>query len=86
MAASSTTESEDEKILSKIIIIGAGMAGLAAANHLLKNGETDFIILEARGRIGGRIVAIEMGNVDHNLKIFITHYVLCMYLLMCSTR
>lgn len=38
------------------------MAGLAAANHFLKNGETDFIMLEARGRIGGRIVAIDMAN------------------------
>ncbi|XP_046429966.1 spermine oxidase [Neodiprion virginianus] len=62
MAESSTRDSDDDQIYSKIIIIGAGMAGLAAANHFLKNGETDFVLLEARGRIGGRIVAIEMGN------------------------
>lgn len=46
----------------KVVIIGAGMAGLSAANHLIKNGLTDFQILEARGRIGGRIVSIDMGT------------------------
>ena len=45
----------------KVIIIGAGMAGLSAANHLIKNGLTDFRILEARGRTGGRIVSIDLG-------------------------
>lgn len=47
---------------SKVLIIGAGMAGLSAANHLVKNGFKDFKILEARNRIGGRIVNIDIGN------------------------
>ncbi|KAI5646016.1 flavin containing amine oxidoreductase domain-containing protein [Phthorimaea operculella] len=38
------------------------MAGLAAANHLLQNGVKDFVILEARNRIGGRIISIPMKN------------------------
>ncbi len=38
----------------RVIIIGAGMAGLAAANALTAAG-VDCIILEARDRIGGRI-------------------------------
>ncbi|KAH8385090.1 hypothetical protein KR200_003881 [Drosophila serrata] len=46
----------------KIVIIGAGMAGLSAANHLLQNGCDDFLILEARGRVGGRIVSIPLSN------------------------
>lgn len=46
----------------KVVIIGAGMAGLSAANHLLQNGCEDFLILEARGRIGGRIVSIPLSN------------------------
>lgn len=46
----------------KIIIIGAGMAGLSAANHLIKNGCSDFIVLEGRKRIGGRIVSIKIGK------------------------
>lgn len=45
-----------------VIIIGAGIAGLSAANHLLKNGIEDFIIIEARKRIGGRIISIPMKN------------------------
>ena len=38
----------------KVIIIGAGLAGLAAAYELLKAGH-DPIILEAQQRVGGRI-------------------------------
>lgn len=57
--------SEDEATTAKkehkVIIIGAGMAGLSAANHLIKNGMTDFRILEARNRSGGRIVSINLG-------------------------
>lgn len=45
----------------QVIIIGAGAAGLSAANSLVKNGIKDFIILEARNRVGGRILSIDMG-------------------------
>ena len=38
----------------KVIIIGAGFAGLAAAKYLHKKG-IDFVILEARNRISGRV-------------------------------
>ena len=38
----------------KVIIIGAGFAGLSAAYSLYKRG-IDFIILEARNRISGRV-------------------------------
>ncbi|KAL7730902.1 hypothetical protein ACLKA6_014147 [Drosophila palustris] len=50
----------------KVLIIGAGMAGLSAANHLLQNGCDDFLIVEARGRVGGRIVSIPL---DNNQKV-----------------
>lgn len=46
----------------KIIIVGAGMAGLSAANHLIKNNINDFMILEGRNRVGGRIIAINIGK------------------------
>lgn len=45
----------------KVVIIGAGVAGLSAANHLSSNGITDYKILEARNRVGGRIISIEIG-------------------------
>lgn len=45
-----------------VLIVGGGMAGLSAAYHLQKNGFDDFILLEARRRIGGRIIQIDIGN------------------------
>ncbi|XP_048266490.1 peroxisomal N(1)-acetyl-spermine/spermidine oxidase [Bombus terrestris] len=62
MIMAESTKTEDDKIKCNILIVGAGMAGLSAANHLLKNQETDFLIVEARGRIGGRIIATKIGN------------------------
>lgn len=44
-----------KNLSSKYIIIGAGLSGLTIAYYLLKNGESDFIILEGRDRVGGRI-------------------------------
>ncbi|KAJ0085775.1 hypothetical protein Patl1_09258 [Pistacia atlantica] len=44
----------DSEIRKKIIIIGAGPAGLTAARHLKRQGFS-VIILEARHRIGGRV-------------------------------
>ena len=57
----SENEATTAKHECKVIIIGAGMAGLSAANHLIKNGLTDFRILEARNRTGGRIVSVDLG-------------------------
>ncbi|KAG5672866.1 hypothetical protein PVAND_002955 [Polypedilum vanderplanki] len=46
----------------KVIIIGAGAAGVAAASRLFQSGVTDFKILEAENRIGGRIHTMKFGN------------------------
>ncbi|KAJ8966263.1 hypothetical protein NQ314_003648 [Rhamnusium bicolor] len=62
MEQNETAEPNNNVHKTKIIIIGGGMAGLSAAYHLTKNGVTDYKILEARGRIGGRIVQIPIGN------------------------
>ncbi|BFF91569.1 peroxisomal N(1)-acetyl-spermine/spermidine oxidase [Drosophila madeirensis] len=59
---SSNSSSSAVSTNAKILIIGAGMAGLSAANHLLQNGCDDFLIVEARGRVGGRIVSIPLSN------------------------
>ena len=48
----------------KIIIIGAGIAGLAAGEYLAKAGITDFKILEATDRTGGRIWSIDVGRLS----------------------
>lgn len=39
----------------KIIVIGAGASGVAAATKLLSNGFKNITILEAENRIGGRV-------------------------------
>ncbi len=44
-----------EKAHPKYIIVGAGLSGLVTGYQLLKQGFRDFIILEARDRIGGRV-------------------------------
>lgn len=45
----------------RVIIIGAGMSGLSAANEFLKNNFSNFVILEADNRIGGRVNTIQYG-------------------------
>lgn len=49
------------KSCGKVIIIGAGIAGLAAASQLKRFG-MDVIILEARDRVGGRISTFRKGS------------------------
>lgn len=48
----------------KVIIIGAGFAGLAAA-YKLKQRNIDFVILEARNRIGGRVFSHKMDEKEN---------------------
>lgn len=42
----------------KVCIVGAGVSGLAAAEMLTLNGVSDLVILEAQGRVGGRILTL----------------------------
>ncbi|XP_034193646.2 uncharacterized protein LOC117610410 [Osmia lignaria lignaria] len=46
----------------KIIIIGAGAAGTAAASRLIESGFENVTILEAESRIGGRIHTVEFSD------------------------
>lgn len=45
--------------LGKVIVIGAGIAGLTAANALTTAG-VDCVVLEARDRIGGRLHTVDV--------------------------
>jgi len=47
---------------SKVLIIGAGAAGIAAASRLLEDGFNDIILLEAEQHIGGRICTQHFGK------------------------
>lgn len=46
----------------KIVIIGAGASGVAAATKLIENGFTSVLLLEAENRIGGRINTVPFGD------------------------
>ncbi|XP_011160013.2 uncharacterized protein LOC105196007 isoform X2 [Solenopsis invicta] len=47
---------------TKVVIVGAGAAGIAAASRLQQRGVSDFVILEANDRIGGRIYTKDFGE------------------------
>lgn len=51
----SKRESKGKQSNPKVIVIGAGPAGLAAALHLQRHGKCSVTILEARDRVGGRV-------------------------------
>ena len=46
----------------KIVIIGSGAAGIAAAARLYEKGFKNFVILESEKRIGGRIHSIPFAS------------------------
>ena len=47
---------------SKVVIIGAGIAGLSAASKLHKSGQVEVCVLEASERVGGRIHTGKIGE------------------------
>ena len=52
------------EVASDVIVIGAGVAGLAAARSLAEAGELMVTLLEARDRIGGRILTLRDPAID----------------------
>lgn len=50
-----------EKKEPRIIVIGAGISGIGAANMLCQEGFNDIVVIEATDRIGGRIWSLELG-------------------------
>ncbi|KAI2810117.1 hypothetical protein BLOT_001273 [Blomia tropicalis] len=48
-----------------VIIVGAGLSGLNAANVLYESGVTNFCVLEARDRVGGRTLTKKDSNVGY---------------------
>ena len=65
-----------------MLVLGAGMAGISAARTLEVNGVTDFLVLEATDRVGGRMreydrpekLSLEMGAHWYRDWILMTHY------------
>ncbi|XP_067107138.1 spermine oxidase [Osmerus mordax] len=46
----------------RIVVIGAGLSGLAATKILQEHGFTDVTVLEASDRIGGRVQSVQHGK------------------------
>jgi len=62
---------------AKVVIIGAGMAGLSCATELQNTGERDFLILESSDAPGGRVRTDvhEQGYLlDRGFQVFIEEY------------
>jgi len=59
----------------RVVIIGAGVAGLVAARHLEAHGIQP-TILEATDRVGGRIKTDQVGGfaLDHGFQVLLTAY------------
>jgi Flavin containing amine oxidoreductase len=60
-----TTNSESvsgEHNNKQVLILGGGVAGVLAARKLTQEGITDFLIVEARDELGGRMRSTAFGN------------------------
>lgn len=59
----------------KVLIIGGGVAGLAAAIHLHQQGQ-EVLVVEASDRVGGRIKTEREGGflLDHGFQVLLTAY------------
>jgi len=50
---------------AKVLILGAGIAGVTAAQRLESLGISDFLIVEAYHEVGGRLKSRRFGSSDH---------------------
>lgn len=51
---------------TRAIVVGAGLAGLAAAQRLAERG-VEVVVLEARDRVGGRVHSVTRGGVTYDM-------------------
>lgn len=52
---------------ASVLVIGAGVAGLAAARRLGERGVRSVVVLEARQRVGGRVHTVEHDGVAYDM-------------------
>lgn len=51
------------EVNATVLVIGGGMAGTAAVQSLLAHGITDFVLIEARDMLGGRMQSEEVAGI-----------------------
>lgn len=56
-------------IIKEVIIIGAGVAGIAAATRLFEHGIENILVLEAENRIGGRVNTVDLPNGMNDINL-----------------
>ena len=54
------------RVEADVVVVGAGIAGLSAAKTLVEAGR-EVVVLEARDRVGGRVLNIEIGGQANEL-------------------
>lgn len=52
----------------RVVVIGAGLAGLTAAVHLVDAG-FEVVVVEARDRVGGRIASVDADGFDRTVEL-----------------
>lgn len=55
-----------DEIYSDVIVIGAGLAGLACASEIQRKSKLSVTVLEARERVGGRVHTIDSHGSDED--------------------
>jgi len=61
-----TTQAVQPTASAEVIVIGAGFAGLCAADRLVEEG-VDVILLEKEDRVGGKLLSVPLGGEHPNL-------------------
>jgi polyamine oxidase len=54
---------------AQVLILGGGMAGTIAARTLHEKGIEDYIVVEGKTELGGRILSDVFGTIGHNYTV-----------------
>jgi monoamine oxidase len=63
-AGAAATAEASPTLSADVVVVGAGLAGLTAARRLVQGGRS-VVVLEARSRVGGRVLNEDLGNGDY---------------------
>ncbi len=68
----------------RVVVVGAGLAGLTAAYELSKHEGTQVSLLEARDRVGGRVQSVDLHGIPVDLGGFLIFPWYAAYRALCS--